>query len=173
MKKVLGANKVARGYARDESDSKRLKAAGVKTIYRADRGETLDRFRMRNGEFLGVVDGLRAFGGRREIGKAVKLIHSWGCTVIDAETGLQSRQDGVEMMRQAIAPKLKPGRAEELQILSAKSRTDDGRLSKRKAEMIWRNRGYTVEETVELSGWPQATAYHVFGPRFKKRKTED
>jgi len=168
MKKPVGATKITRGYARNESDSKRLKAAGVKTIYRADKGETLDRFKMRAGEFLGVVDGLRAFGGKRDIGQAVKLVHSWGAIVIDAETGLQSRHDGVEMMRQALAPQLKPGRAEEMQALSVKSRLNDGRVSERKAKMIWRNLSFTITEAVELTGWPQSTLYFEFGPRRKR-----
>jgi len=170
--KSARVTKIARGYARDESDSKRLKAAGVNTIYRADKGETLDRFKMRAGEFLGVVDGLRVFGGKRDIGQAIKLIHSWGCVVIDAETGLQSRHDGVEMMRQALAPKLRPGVAEEMQALSVKSRIDDGRLTERKAKMIWHNLGYTVAEAMELTGWPQSTMYFKFGPRRKRLKLE-
>src|ERR1035437_4096653 len=57
-----------RAYARNERDEKRLIAAGVpaKRIYREDRGaEQWGNWTMRKGEFLGVVNGLLAFGTNR------------------------------------------------------------------------------------------------------------
>src|ERR1700730_13587256 len=93
------ASGIIRGYARDKKDEARLRAAGVKTIYRADKGETPGKFKMRKGETLGVVDGLLAFGNAKsDMVAGVKLVHSWGASVRDAETGLCSRSDGAEMM---------------------------------------------------------------------------
>jgi hypothetical protein len=171
MPKPRTHSKITRGYARTEHDALRLQAKGVpeSAIYRADKGQRLDRFRLRKGEYLGVVDGLCAFGeGKKTIGDAVKLIHSWGAIIIDAETEMESRQDGVEMFRIALGPKIGKLRARELQALAAQARKDDGRMPKRQALAIWRDPRYkTIQEALFVMGWPQATAYAVLGPRFK------
>ena len=41
---------------------------------------------------------------RRDIGAAVKLVHSWGATVLDVETGRDSRSSGVQMLNDALDP---------------------------------------------------------------------
>lgn len=161
--------KIARGFARDEKDERRLRAAGVRTIFRADKNEGLSRIKMRDGEYLGVVDGLKALADHRAIiAKEVKKIHDAGATVIDAETGLQSRIDGVEMMRLALAPKgISKERSAEFQAQSVKSRLDDGRMDERRAKALWHDDRHKLEEFEEITGWPRSTANAKWGPRFK------
>lgn len=158
---------ITRGYAATKADKERLAAAGIKTIYRAYDGETLDRFKMRKGEYLGVVDGLRAFGeGRREMAAAVKLVHSWGATVIDAETGLCSRRDGVEMLHRALSPKGPSAEfAAQMQALAVRERVK-GRMPKREALILWRNPRLSTKEAIELmTKWSQSAAYNQLGKR--------
>lgn len=167
MKKDEKAIVIARGYAATKTDKERLAAAGIKTIYRAYDGETLDRFKMRRGEYLGVVNGLRAFGeGRRDMAAAVKIVHSWGATVIDAETGLCSRRDGVEMLHRALSPKGPSAEfAAQMQEASVKARVK-GRMGRREALILWRNPKLSTAEAIELmTKWTQATAYKQLGKR--------
>jgi len=168
MKRRVVATGIARGYAKDEKDSDRLKKAGVRTIYRLDKGEALGKFKMRDGENLGVVDGLRIFGERRsQIASAIKLIHSWGATVVDAESRENSRDHGIQMLDDALKPRRPTGYMAELQERSVKSRLKDGRSPKREALAAWRNPRLKLKEVLEVTNWPQSTLYNTFGPRFK------
>lgn len=171
MKSTKSPPNAVRGYARHEKDAKRLEAAGLlpRQIYRADKGQTLDKFKMRQGEALGVVDGLLAFGkGRRDIGAAVKLVHGWGAVVLDVETLIDSRNHGVQMLNAAIDPP-KPSReymAELARQKAAKRRKDNGVMGIREATIIWRNPKFSVAEAIDLMpGWRPATAYKVLGKR--------
>lgn len=171
MKSAKPTPKAVRGYARHEKDAKRLEAAGLlpRQIYRADKGQTLDKFKMRPGEFLGVVDGLLAFGkGRRAIDAAVKLVHSWGATVLDVETGRNSRDSGVQMLNEALdPPKPSPEYMAELARQKAvQRRKDNGVMGAREATIIWRNPKFSVAEAIDLMhGWKAANAYKVLGRR--------
>ena len=161
--KVTG---ISRGYAASLSDEKRLRALGVKTIYRGDKGETFGKFKMRKGERLGVVNGLLAFGSaRREMVAAVKAVHAWGATIVDAETGLRSDKDGVEMMDLALAPRRPSDQYRAMQAAGVRERVK-GRMGKREALIIWRNPKLSVKEAIELMHkWSQATAYKQLGKR--------
>lgn len=163
------AIKIVRGYARDQKDAARLKAAGVRTIYSQAEGEMLgERFKMRNGEGLCVVDGLRTFGATRiPISRAVKLVHSWGATIIDAETHKNSRDDGVEMLNEALAPpKPSPEYMAALQEASVDSRVI-GRMPKKLAHKVWHgNPTLSNAEVLDLMpGWTETTAYNQLGKR--------
>lgn len=158
---------IARGFARNDSDETRLKQAGIRVIYRADRGEGLGRFKLRPGEFLGVVDGLRALGdGRRQMRDAIKLVHSWQAAVIDAETKLRSDRDGVEMLHKALSPKGPSAEfAAEMQARSVRERVK-GRMPKREALILWRNPKLSTAEAIELmTKWSQSAAYNQLGRR--------
>lgn len=168
-------HKVARGYARHAKDEKRLIAAGVKpsAIYLEGRGaERLERIKMRPGEALGVVDGLRPLGdNRRDIAAAVRLIHSWGAQVVDVETGKRSADDGVDMLDEALArihgERVMPSAkiAKEMQAKSVKARTK-GRMGQREALVIWRKPELTVGEALmQMRGWSAGTAYRELGKR--------
>jgi len=171
MKKQKPAPYATRGYARHEKDAARLEATGLtpRQIYRVDKGQTLDRFKMRKGEYLGVVDGLLAFGpGRRAIDKAVKLVHSWGARVLDVETGKDSCNHGVSMLNVALDPP-KPSKeymAELAREKAEKRRKELGVMGVREATIIWRNPKLSVKEAIDLMhGWKPANAYKVLGRR--------
>lgn len=161
--------KAVRGYARNEKDAVRLEASGLtsRQIYRADNGHALGKFKMRKGESLGVVDGLLAFGkGRRDMDAAVKLVHSWGATVLDVETGMNSRANGVEMMNLALNP---PKPSPEYMAQLARDRfakKRKGAMPIREATIVWRNPKLSVAEAIDLMhGWKAATAYKHLGKR--------
>ena len=158
--------KIHRGYAANGADEKRLREAGVKVIYRGDKGEPIGRFRMRSGELLGVVNGLRAFGdARREMVSAVTEIHLQGAVIIDAEIGLRSDKNGVEMLNLALAPRRPSDDYRKAQAAGVANRTK-GRMGKREALIIWRNPKLSVRECIELMHkWSQATAYKQLGRR--------
>jgi hypothetical protein len=162
-----------RGYARNGRDEQRLIKAGLKAkdIYVEGRGkEGFGNWRMRNGETLHVVEGLRALGNsRREIVDKFAMIRGWGATIEDAETGERASDDGVAMLDKALA-KLKgertiAGRAEDMQAASVRARTK-GRLEERKAQIIWQDARWTVGEAIaRMPGWSLTTAYKAFGKR--------
>jgi hypothetical protein len=183
-KKAQIQPKAVRGYARHERDVKRLEASGLPTnhIYRADKGELPGKFKMRPGEFLGVVDGLLAFGPtRRPFSAAVALIHAQGATVLDVESGLNSREHGVEMANLALNP---PQPSAEYLAQVAEERREAWRkkhrvMPKDQAFPIWRNPVLSLPEKLDLMrGWTKDMAYKAFGPtgrpagrRHKKPKT--
>lgn len=168
---------IVRGFARDEKDENRLLAAGVKTIYRGDKGEILGKFKMRDKELLGVVDGLRAFGTTRsEMISAVKLMKSWGAAIIDAETKLRSDADGAEMLDDGLTKfhgeAKMPGGSRQARLMQTKSveiRTK-GRMPRHEAEIIWKDTGaFTLPQALALmNGWSQSSAYRVLGDRGAK-----
>lgn len=169
--KDIKATGIAKGFARGLSDEKRLRAAGIITaIYRADQGQLpgnrQGQFKMRRGELLGVVDGLRAFGeAKRDMVAAEKLIHGWGAAVIDAETGLRSDRNGIEMLALALGPNRPSAEFKSMQAASVCERVK-GRMPKREALVIWRNPKLSVSEAIELMPkWTQSTAYKQLGPR--------
>lgn len=168
MKKAqLATVTISRGYARDAKGEARLRAKGVTVpIYRADKGQTLGKFKMRKGEYLGVVDGLRVFGeGKRELVKAVKAVHAWGATIYDVETDLCSRRDGAEMLVDAIAPLRPSAEYRTMQAAQVRERVK-GRMPQREALEIWRNpKLSTVEALALMPKWTQATAYKKLGKR--------
>jgi hypothetical protein len=155
---------IARGFARNSGDERRLRAAGVtRPIYRADKGELPGQFKMRRGEFLGVVDSFLAFGAaKRDWTAAEKLVHSWGAVIYDVEAKLRSDQNGAMMFDYALRPRRPSETYQAMQAASVEKRTKDGRVGKRAAERIWRNQRLSVKEKVELTGWPQATLYNTF-----------
>lgn len=165
----------ARGYARHPKDERRLIEAGLKpaAIYLEGRGrEGWGNWKMRPGEALGVVDGLRSLGdNRRDIADAVRQVHGWGAKIVDVETGKTSADDGVDMLDEALArihgERVMPNakRATEMQAKSVRSRTK-GRMNQREALAIWRRPELTVGEAIaKMRGWSQGTAYRTLGKR--------
>lgn len=174
MAKVSHANRIARAYAQNEIAEAKLIALGVpeRKIYRAWKGQTLDRVSLRSGELLGVIGGLRGLidgDSKKEIVKAIDRVHDQGATVIDLETGYESRKDGVKMMHLAFAPKgPEPDVAREMQAKAAKKRRG-GQMPEADAERIWDDPRYkTRGHALEAMGWRSATAGKVFGPRYSR-----
>lgn len=171
MKKPKTPPNAARGYAPDKKTFARLVAAGVSPakIYLGYEKQTPDKFKMRPGEYLGVVNGLLAFGkGRRGIDAAVRKIHAEGAAVLDVETGLDSREHGVRMMNEALDPP-KPSKEYMAELARQKAivnRIAKGAMLERDAIIIWRNPKFSVKEAIDLMhGWKPATAYKVLGRR--------
>ena len=161
--------KPIRWFAPDEKAEKRLIALGAPKghIYRGWKGELPGKFKMRDGEYLGVVDGLRAFGRtKRPCVAAVKLIHSWGATVLDCETGQDSCRNGVEMLDDVLKP---PQLSPEYQARVNEERKEAWRakhkiMPKHQAYAIWRHATMSVDEKLDLMhGWTRQTAYNEFG----------
>lgn len=158
------ASAIDRGYARKDADEKRLKAAGVKIVYRGDKGETIGKFRLRKGERLAVV-GLGAFGeSRKAIVDAIDVVHSMGATVMDIEfPKLRSDRDGARMLHIAMTPRrLSPQEAAEMQEKAVAARVA-GRMPEIKARRIWFGPGSVLEKVARCHGWSQRALYNKFG----------
>ena|ERR1019366_264873 len=163
MEITAPATGITRGYAANAADEKALKASGVKTIYRGDKGETLGKFKMRKGEALGVPRGYPTFGtARSDWTKAEEMVHSWGAFIVDIPTGLRSDRNGARMFANALSPPRPTETYKAMQAASVEARTE-GRMSWRRAEKIWFNGKLKLAEKVELIGIPQATLYNHFG----------
>src|ERR1035437_1458769 len=163
---------ITRGYARNERDEKRLIAAGVKKIYREDRGvEQWGNWKFRKGETLGVVNGLLAFGtNRRAMMKALDMAAAWGAGVVDVETGYRSDNGSAKLLDLGLAKRhgemaMKPGQAEAMNEASIAARTK-GRMPQRSALVHWRNPELTAKQALRrMKGWSRGTAYKVLGGR--------
>lgn len=152
-----------RWYAPDEKAEKRLLALGVRSsmIYRGWKGEVPGKFRMRAGEFLGVVDGLHAFGvGLRAIKRSVALIHADGAAVLDVETGQDSRTHGIAMYDGVISRRRLT--QDEKLLRAEKRREKDGMASTREAHTIWFGPG-TIPQKVTATRWSRSLLHKTFG----------
>jgi len=174
MAKDNPASRIARAFALDERAEERLVALGVpkRKIYRADKGQTLDRVAMRDGEFLGVVNGLRglvAGDSKKAMEDAVDNVHDMGATVLDLDSGFDTRAHGVKLFRRAFAPKgPEPEIARKMQEASVNARLN-GQMPVHSAEKIWDDpRYHKVGHALEAMHWSQARAYATFGPRYSR-----
>ena len=165
---------IQRGYARGPSDEERLRAKGVKNIYRADKGQTIDKFRMRAGELLGVVEGFRAFGeAKGAMIAAERRVHAVGAAIFDVETELRSDRNGAEMMAVSLGVLRPSDEYREMQAKSVEARRKrSGRMPEAKARVIWFNPKLKRLEAAALmgKGWSPASAYRAFGPRTAPRR---
>jgi hypothetical protein len=170
MKEPKALGTISRGYARNEREEHLLRESGIKTIYRADRGETLDKFKMRKGELLGVAS-LRSFGEtRRDMVAAIGQVHVWGAAIIDMhpENPLRSDRDGAAMLDRALAKFIPtPEQARAMQEASMVARLKGKkRMPMREAAAIWHSARFSTVEAIEfMYGWAQATAYKQLGKR--------
>lgn len=163
-----------RAYARNTREEAILVQSGMTpgAIYLEGRhGETLGRIRMRAGELLATVGGLRPLGGnRRDIVAAVTGLHAMGAAVLDIASGQRSDRDGVVMLDAALRAirgesVMPPGKAQDMAHRSARARTA-GRMPKREALAIWRDARLTIGQAIErMPGWSARTAYNLLGPR--------
>lgn len=161
--------KPIRYYAPDDTARRRLEARGVPrpSIYEAKDGETWDKIRLKQGEVLGVMDGLRWFGGAVAIRKACERFHDQGATIVDIETGRDSRTHGVTMRDAAMEPVRLS--AEEL---AARRRTEaiqrqieNGGLPEREALIHWRDARLSTDEALNKIGWTKSMAFKILKAR--------
>ncbi len=160
---------VARWYAPDKKTEARLIYLGArpKHIYSGwTKAEHWDRITMRSGEALGVVDGLRAFGTtKRPVKAAVAHFHAQGATIVDIESGNDSRTHGIEMLDEIEKP-AKPSAEYLAQLQEEKReawRQKHRVMPKEKAYIIWRHPVMSVKEKLDLMhGWTKDVAYREF-----------
>lgn len=164
------------GYARNTREEKRLLAAGLKpaAIYLEGRGnETLGRIKLRPGEVLLTIGGLRALGdSRRMMALVARLIHDQGAVVQDVDTGERSDQRGVEMLDSALSrlhgertmPDPKVASAMAARSAAAKVK---GRMPVNEARKVWGNNPMlgNGEVLALMPGWSEGSAYLTFGKR--------
>lgn len=168
MKKRKSAPKTlpkpVRWYAPDQRALDRLVTLGASkaAIYQGWKGQTPDKIRMRQGEVLGVVDGLRAFGLKRAVRAAVENIHKFGATIFDHDTGQNSRDDLLAMYEAATSPRQKLTETEKLARADAR-RKKSGQMLTRDAYEVWKGPG-TVEQKAHATGWSPSALNAKFGP---------
>jgi hypothetical protein len=168
-KKTQILPKPVRWYAPDQKAFDRLVALGAteRAIYRGWKGELPGKFRMREGEVLGVVDGFRAFGtGKREIKKAIGSIHDCGAFVQDVETGQDSCRHGHLLFDAATSPRRHSAeyRRQMADEKAEARRVKAGGLSNREAQIVWQKASaMSADERAEYIRIPRSTLYKMFG----------
>ncbi len=165
--KAITPLKPVRWYAPDLKSENRLAALGVdrKYVYRGDNGEVPSKISLRAGECLGIVGGLRTFGGKVAIKKVLKRFHDQGATVVDIETGQDSRAHGGDMFDAATGPVRQSSEYARLMRIhhSEERRKKHGMASRGEAEKTWKTPGLSVAEKQDITGWSRAALYDAFG----------
>ncbi len=141
-------------------------------VYLEGRGaEALGRIRMRSGEVLATVGGLRALGDSRQaIMAELARIHGGGASVLDVATSQRSDHNGAEMLDATLRrlrgeSVMPPGKAETMQAKSVKARVG-GRMPDRQAITVWRDPNLTIGEALQrMPGWSSRSAYVRLGKR--------
>ena len=169
MERKKSAPKPVRYYAPNDNARRRLESAGIPRakIYEAKEGETWDKIRLKRGEALGVMDGLRWFGGAVAIRKALEWFHGQDGTVVDIETGCDSRTHGVTMRDAAMQPiRLTPEQIKARQRADAiRRQIENGGMPERVALVHWRNADLSTDEALNKIGWTKSMAFKLLGAR--------
>lgn len=159
-----------RWYAPDQKAFDRLLALGVRkgAIYEGWKAEHWSKIIMRQGESLGVLDGYRAFGdGIRLISKAVDHFHRHGATIVDIETGRDSRTHGHILASEATGPRRMSAeyRRKMADEKAEARRTKAGGMPSREAQIEWKKPNImSADERAKHIGIPRSTLYKMFGP---------
>ncbi len=158
---------IVRSYAHDEKAMKRLVALGVpkgKIYLGYTKAEHWEKITMRNGEGLGVIDGLRAFGTHRTIKKAVAQFHGQGAVIIDHLTGQNSLTDGVAMFDDATGPRKPSAEYDKISKSEAADarRKKNGQMLYHDAHTIWFNPKLKIAEKIKLTKWSKGALYAEF-----------
>lgn len=169
MKKVIQPQTPVRWYAPDQKAADRLLALGAteRGLYRGWKGQIPGKFKMRPGEFLGVVDGYRAFGsGIRAITQAVDLIHKDGATILDLDTSRDSRTHGHILASEATGPRRMSAEFKrKMADAKAEKRLESkAGMSKHEIQIEWKKPGImSADERAKYLRIPRATLYAKFG----------
>ncbi len=159
-----------RWYAPTQKAFDRLAALGApkRAIYEGWKAEHWSKFKMRQGEVLGVLDGYRAFGdGVRIITKALDHFHGHGATIVDIETGRDSRAHGHILMAEATSPRRQSAEYKrKMADEKAEKRLESkAGMSKHEIEIEWKKPGImSADERAKYLRIPRATLYAKFGP---------
>ena len=168
MKPQKTAQKPVRGFAQNEAACKALEAYGIarRDIYEKKLGEHWDKIRLKRGERLAIVDGYRAFGGKTEILKAEAFFHKQEATIVDIETGHDSRTHSAAMLEAATGPRrLSPEyRRKMADERAAKRRESAAGMSNHEIEIEWKKPGImSASERAAYLGIPRASLYAAYG----------
>jgi hypothetical protein len=163
--------KIIRWYAQDKKVFDRLVTRGILkgAIYagwtKAEHWTAITMRDRKPKEALGVIDGLRAFGGLRDIKKAITRFHGHGAVIVDIDTGQDSLTHGVDMFDAATGPrKFSAEYSKALQDERAdKRRNKKGQMSRHDAQAIWLNPKLKTAEKAKLTRWSRAALYDAFG----------
>ena len=155
-------------YAQNDATRKKLEAMGWprKKIYEAKEGETWDKITLYKGEWLGILGGLKAFGGKVKIKSALARFEKQDAVVVDLETGQNSRDNKIDMFEAATGPRrmsaeFKRKMADER---AAARRESAAGMSDREIEIEWKKPGImSADERAAFLNIPRATLYKEFG----------
>ena len=167
MKSPILAPKVLRHYAPTPKVFAALMAMGIKdkAIYEGwEPSEHWSKIKLPAGEGLGVLDGLRAFGGKVAIKKAIAHFHENGTPIVDLETKQDSLRHGVAMFDAATGPRKPSAKYDRLskdEALDAR-RTAKGQMRRNDAGVIWFDKELKVHEKIKLTGWSKGALYAAF-----------
>lgn len=155
-------------YAQNDKVRVELEAMGVdrKKIYEEKDGERWEKIRLYRGEGLGIIGGLKAFGGKVDIRNALDRFRKQGVTIMDCKTGQNSHDDIVKMLdasatlrRYSLDEKEARARAR-----ADVRRTKSGAMILRDAYVEWHKKdGRTAAEKADDIGWPLSSLYAEFG----------
>ncbi len=170
MERKKATPKPARYYAHDKRAYARMVELGVneRAIYEGWEPEQhWTKIRMNRGERLGVLDGLRGFGGAVKIRDAAAHFHGQGVTIVDIETGFDSMTHGISMRDAAmqvvlLSPEEKAARCRADAI---RRQMENGGLPEREALVHWRNADLTTEDALKKIGWTKSMAFKILKAR--------
>lgn len=169
MERQKATPKPVRYYAPNDKARLRLEGMGIARtkIYEAKGGETWDKIKMRRGECLGVLDGLRGFGGAVKIRNAVAHFHDQGVTLVDIETGHDSMTHGISMRDASLEPvRLSVEQIEARRRADAiRRQVENGGMGEREALKYWRDPSLTTEEAIRKIGWTKSMAFKLLKAR--------
>ena len=165
--KAITPPKVLRYYAPTPKVLAAMVAMGIKDkfIYEGWKpSEHWTKIKLPAGEGLGVLDGLRAFGGKVAIKKAIAHFHDRGTPIVDLETKQDSLRHGVAMFDAATGPRKPTAKYDRLsqdEALDAR-RTAKGQMRKNDAAAVWFDKELKTEEKIKLTGWSKGALYAAF-----------
>lgn len=168
MNRTKATLKPVRWYAQNDKARTRLEGMGITRarIYEAKNGETWNKIVMKAGDGLGIIGGLRIFGGAIAIKKVLKHFRDQGAIIIDCDSGQNSRDNEIDMFELATgpvrqSPEYKARMADER---AEKRRLKSGGLPKREAQIEWKKPGaMSADERAKYIGIPRSTLYAMFG----------
>ncbi len=163
---MKGTQKPIRYYAGNRKVFARMVDMGIRSrdIYEGwEPSEHWSKIRLKSGERLGTVDGLRSFGGKVAIRKALEHFHGQGVTIVDIISSMDSKIHGVTMRDAALEPE-KPS-AEYLAEKRRQEIVDRAKMSEREMMVHWRNPKLKLAEVLALIGLTRSLAYQLLKPR--------
>lgn len=155
-------------YAQNDATRKKLEALGWprKKIYEAKDGETWDKITLYKGEHLGILGGLKAFGGKVAIKKALARFEKQEAVVVDLETHLNSKDHKIDMFEDATGPRRMSAefKRKMANTAAAKRRESAAGMLDSEIKIEWKKPGImSADERAAFLNIPRSTLYKEFG----------